>query len=105
MKALKTFSSGGTLKVKQGETFTTSDNKAQEYMRLQLAEPMNGETPKEIKKQVEPIRSDLKTYSEAELKDKTIPDLKKIAKELGVNGYSGMNKTDLIKAILQVQEQ
>ena len=36
----------------------------------------------------------------AELKDKTVSDLQRIARELGLSGYSGLRKDDLIYRII-----
>ncbi|HSB42974.1 MAG TPA: Rho termination factor N-terminal domain-containing protein, partial [Methylomirabilota bacterium] len=41
----------------------------------------------------------------SELKDKTITDLNNVAKELGVQGTSGLRKQDLIFKILQGQAE
>ena len=35
----------------------------------------------------------------ADYEDRTVPELKKRAKELGITNYSGKNKADLIKAL------
>jgi len=41
----------------------------------------------------------------SELKDKTITDLNNVAKELGVQGFSGLRKQELIFKILQGQAE
>jgi len=45
----------------------------------------------------------METISISELKEKTIDDLTKVAKELSVEGAAGLRKQDLIFAILQAQ--
>ena len=101
LKALKTFSTGGSKLVQQGETFTTSEKNALEYMRLELATEIGGDIPKEIQAQTEPIAQDpVKTsYTDEELGEKNLTDLRKIAKTIGVTGYSSMTKSEVIFAI------
>ena len=101
LKALKTFSTGGSKLIKQGDTFTASDKDAHEYMRLELATEIGGEIPKEVQAQIDPIALDpVKTdYTEEELQEKNLTDLRKIAKTIGVTGYSSMTKSEVIFAI------
>ena len=47
----------------------------------------------------------METISISELKEKTIDDLTKVAKELSVEGAAGLRKQDLIFAILKTQTE
>lgn len=105
LRALKTFSSGGAKTTVQGQTFTVDQKKAEELIRLNLAESVNGEL-KNIATVETVIQPDeAKTdYTEAELKEKNLTELRKIAKTIGVTGYSGFTKSELISAILAKQK-
>lgn len=97
MRALKTFSSGGVKTVSQGETFTAPKERAEEYIRLELAEPIGGETTETPTVSTEIQPDEVKTdYSEEELLAKNLTELRKIAKTIGVTGYSGLTKSELI---------
>ena len=103
--ALKTFSRGGVNTVKQGDTFTANDAHAQEYIRLGLAKPTDATEAAKVEAASEPAREVvISDYTEEELNQKTITDLKKIAKNIGVTGYSSMSKAELVFAILAKQK-
>ena len=103
--ALKTFSRGGVNTVKQGDTFTANDAHAQEYIRLGLAKPTNEAEAAKAEAAAAPVEEIAKSdYTEDELNQKTITDLKKIAKNIGVTGYSNSTKSELIFAILAKQK-
>jgi Rho termination factor, N-terminal domain len=88
MVALKTFSVGGAKLTFQGEEFEVDSSRKDEYIRLGLAKPLEGTAI--------PSGVDLK---EEELQEKTMKELKEIAKNIGVSSYSGLTKSELIFAI------
>lgn len=109
LKALKTFSRGGASLTRLGTVFTANEKQAEEYIRLKLAEPTNAKdqektanlnTVGETAPPPEPIKTD---YNEDELNAKNLTELRKIAKDNGVTGYTSMNKADLVAAILTKQ--
>jgi ribosomal protein S18 len=109
LKAIKTFSSGGASLTRIGTIFKANEKQAEEYIRLKLAEPTNAKDQEktanlnivgETAPQPEPAQTD---YINEELQSKTITELRKIAKDNGVTGYTSMNKADLITAILTKQ--
>jgi hypothetical protein len=109
LKAIKTFSRGGGTLTRIGDVFETNEKHAEEYIRLNLAEPVNAKdqeetahinTVGETAPPPEPTRTD---YTEEELNAKNLTELRKIAKDNGVTGYTAMNKADLIAAILSKQ--
>jgi hypothetical protein len=105
MKALKTFLPNGGKIVKQGEEFSTTDQKANEYERLGLAErtgttKTSNKTPQTQETQAMETHE---TFTEKELKEKNVSELKQVAKDKGVTGYSSMTKSELIFAILASQ--
>lgn len=91
LQALKTFSRGGGKLVKQGETFEATETNGKEYMRLNLA--------KENASNNETQTIEEKNYTENELQEFNVTELKKIAKNIEVVGYSTMSKSELIFAI------
>ena len=104
--ALKTFSRGGVNTVKQGDTFTANEAHAQEYIRLGLAKPTDEKEAAKVEAASAPATDVAKSdYTEAELNEKTIAELKKIAKNIGVTGYSSSTKAELVFAILAKQKQ
>jgi len=104
--ALKTFSRGGVQTVKQGDTFTANDAHAAEYIRLGLAKPTDAKEAAKVEAAAAPAEEIAKSdYTEEELNQKTITDLKKIAKNIGVTGYSSSTKAELVFAILAKQKQ
>lgn len=115
--AIKTFSAGGSKLTMQGETFSAPENRAKEYIRLGLAEEDRGETqaPREMDAEfateITPnLRADnpedmpLSDYTEEELLRMNMTELKKIAKNIGVTGYSTMSKGELVFAIRARQQ-
>src|ERR1700742_34637 len=64
----------------------------------------NSETPTRLKNQGGEGKNSM-SISLAELKDKNITDLAKIAKELNIPGASGMRKQELIFQILRAQTE
>lgn len=109
LKAIKTFSRGGAQLTRIGTVFEANEKHAEEYIRLKLAEPVNAEdqektaqinTVGETAPEPEPSRTD---YTEEELNAKNLTELRKIAKDNGVTGYTSMNKADLVAAILVKQ--
>ena len=104
--ALKTFSRGGVNTVKQGDTFTANEAHANEYIRLGLAKPTDEKEAAKVEAASAPATDVAKSdYTEAELNEKTITELKKIAKNIGVTGYSSSTKAELVFAILAKQKQ
>jgi hypothetical protein len=97
LQALKTFSSGGGKLVKQGEIFDATEKHGEEYIRLKLAEEITSQAPRTINKDPQEIEN--KHYNEEELLELNVSGLKKIAKDIGVVGYSTMSKSELIFAI------
>jgi transcription termination factor Rho len=63
------------------------------------------QNPNHLKKGQQGMNSMSTTISLAELKDKNITDLAKIAKELNIPGASGMRKQELIFQILRAQTE
>lgn len=105
LRAIKTFSRGGAKLTRIGDVFDANEKHAEEYIRLNLAEPVNAADAAkteslnrvgEAAPPPEPIKYD---YSEDELKGKNLTELRKIAKDIGVVGYTAMNKAEVITAI------
>jgi hypothetical protein len=109
LKALKTFSRGGAELTRLGTVFTANEKHAEEYIRLKLAEPTTAEgqaataninTVGETAPAPEAPKTD---YTEEELNAKNLTDLRKLAKDIGVTGYTAMNKAEVVAAILTKQ--
>jgi hypothetical protein len=102
MVALKTFSLGGAQLTFQGDTFECADNRVDEYIRLELAKPLEGEVKNEPTNSppMDIARTD---YNEEELKAMTLKELKEIANNIGVTGYKSMTKAEIIFAIRGTQ--
>lgn len=99
LRALKTFSNGGSKLIYVGETFTANEKDGNELIRLSLAESTESTTT--MAATASPTPEPQGTHpTEEELKQKNLTELRKIAKDMGVSGYSTMNKADLITAIL-----
>jgi len=103
LEALQTFSSGGSALVRQGETFDTSESRADEYIRLGLAKKVGDQDPVKPIVDSPPLDIPRTDYTESELMDMTLTKLKAIAKEQGITGYSTMSKSELAFAILAKQ--
>jgi transcription termination factor Rho len=71
----------------------------------QLRPSKSIQNPNHLKKGQQGMNSMSTTISLAELKDKNITDLAKIAKELNIPGASGMRKQELIFQILRAQTE
>lgn len=98
MRAKMTFSLGGANLTFQGEEFECADNRADEYIRLGLAEPVN--QTYEVNPTDSPTPDIARTdYTEEELKAMTMKELKEIAKNIGVQNVSTFTKAELIFAI------
>lgn len=111
LQALKTFSQGGGKLVYQGETFTTTEARAKEYLRLGLASKDLTSEPDQL---LETYREEGPTdpspvaksdYTAEELQEKKVSELKEIAKNIGVSGFSNLTKSQLIFEILAQQNQ
>jgi hypothetical protein len=99
MIALKTFSLGGANLTFQDEEFDVAESRVEEYVRLGLAKPV-GEGAAVTPPTNSPPRDIARTdYNEEELKAMTMKELKEIAKNIGVQGYSTLTKMELIFAI------
>jgi hypothetical protein len=98
MEALKTFSLGGAQLTFQGDIFTCAENRVDEYIRLELAKPVEGTVNNEptLSPPLDVARTD---YTEEELLAMTLKELKVIANNIGVSGYKSMTKAEIIFAI------
>ena len=109
LKALKTFSRGGQALTRLGTTFTANEKQAEEYIRLNLAEPVKAEDQaataniNTVGEQAAPPEAPKTDYTEEELNAKNLTDLRKLAKDIGVTGYTAMNKAEVVAAILTKQ--
>lgn len=95
LQAIQSFSPRGAHIIKQGETFTTNEIDADILIRNGMAKLLDDSTQLEETSTV--------IYDEATLQEKTITELKKIAKNKSVKGYSNLSKSELIFAILAQQ--
>lgn len=102
LKALKTFSPRGANLIRQGDTFTANEADAELYIRNGIATTYEeSQAPQEM--EPEPTDEN-RIYTEEELQEKNVTDLRKIAKNKGVSGYTRMSKSELIFAILASQQ-
>lgn len=60
---------------------------------------MEIEPKEEILEESNPIEGELSQDGSVELNEKTVEELKKIAKEKNIKGYSTLSKNELIEAI------
>jgi hypothetical protein len=110
LTALQSFSQRGAKIIRQGDTFTASEADAEIYIRNGMASLYEeSEAPSEITE----LRADgapveatetQSIYLEEDLQEKNVTDLRKIAKNKGVSGYTRMTKSELIFAILASQQ-
>jgi hypothetical protein len=112
LTALQSFSPRGAKLIRQHETFTANEADAEIYIRNGLASTYEeSQAPSDIAQikvdgapiEVDPMADVEKFYIESELQEKNVTDLKKIAKNKGVSGYTKMSKSELIFAILAHQ--
>src|SRR3954471_3599817 len=103
MKALKTFSLGGSQLTFQGEIFDTAEGRSAEYQRLGIAEPVEEGTATNEPTNSPPLDTAQTDYTEEELQAMNMTKLKEVARNIGVTGYSTMSKSELIFAIRSQQ--
>ena len=105
LRALKTFSAGGAQLTFQGEVFEASKAHAEEYLRLELAEVVEEGTAETVAEPTTELEQAVgaSDYTEAELLEKNVTELKRIAKNIGVTGYTSMSKAEVVFAILAQQ--
>jgi hypothetical protein len=91
---------GGAKLTFQNEEFEVEKGKAMEFIRLGLAEPLE-------KMEMSPTSFAtpvaITDYTEEELKEKTLKELREIAKNIGVANVSKMTKSEMIFAIRSKQ--
>ena len=113
LTALQTFSPRGAKLIAQHETFTASEADAEIYIRNGLASIYNeSEAPTNIEElgidetptEAEGTPTENQFYLEEDLQEKNVTELRKIAKNKGVSGYTRMAKSELIFAILASQQ-
>lgn len=106
--ALKSFSARGAEIIPQDATFTASEEDAEIYIRNGLASAyQETEAPTNLEETLvegEEAEVTPTIYREEDLNEKTITELRKIAKDKGVSGYSRMSKSELIFAIVASQQ-
>lgn len=134
LRALKTFSAGGAKLTMQGDTFDAPQDRAHEYLVLKLAERVDTQptqapktAPTEFAEEqnfsaIRRANQDAEfadefgnageatlgattDYTEEELANTNVKQLREIAKTNGVTGYSTMTKSELIFAIRAQQNQ
>jgi Rho termination factor, N-terminal domain len=111
LKATKTFYNNGRFTV-AGDEFTVDSYQANAYLTRELAEKVEGQevSPEPEHAPTEPAMETkappIGAVSEpAVYENMTVAELRKIAKEKGVTGYSTMNKQDLIMVIVAIDNQ
>jgi hypothetical protein len=92
MVAKKHFMFSGNL-IRQGETFTTTEAKSHEYERNNLAEKVEDKSvaPDYTQEFGAEITGDIEP-----LANKTVSELRKIAREKGITGTRTMTRSDLL---------
>jgi hypothetical protein len=100
MKAKQHFLFEGNL-IKIGEEFSTTENKAYVYERNNLAEKVNDKSVKPESNQT--IVAD-ETQNQDVLLNKTVPELRKIAKAEGIENVSSLKKEELITELKSKEE-
>lgn len=111
LRATKTFYNNGRFIVADDE-FTVDAYQANAYLTRQLAEKVEGQevSPEPEHAPTEPAMeikaAPIETASKAaNYENMTVAELRKVAKEKGVTGYSTMNKQDLIMVIVAIDNQ
>lgn len=105
LKALQSFSQRGAKIIRQGDTFTASEADAEIYIRNGMASLADAETTQSMSlTNAEETTNINVIYLEEDLQEKNVTDLRKIAKNKGVSGYTRMSKSELIFAILASQQ-
>lgn len=99
LQALKTFSFGGQKLIFQGEEFDAPKSHSEEYIRLGLAKEIGSSDPEPLPFDSPPLDIARTDYTEEELQSYNMTELRKIAKNIGVTGYSTMSKSEIIFAI------
>jgi len=102
LQAIQSFSPRGAHIIKQGETFTTNEKDAEILILNGMAKSLDDSTPTDEGNAI-PVDYSTAIFDEASLQENTITELKKIAKNKSVKGYSTLSKSELIFAILAQQ--
>lgn len=112
LKATKTFYNNGRFTV-AGDEFTVDEYQANAYISRELAERANGQ---EVSQEPEhaPTEPAMETKAPPPIEavsepsvyeNMTVAELRKVARDKGVTGYSTMNKQDLIMVIVAMDNQ
>ena len=112
LTALQSFSARGAKIIRQNEQFTANEADAEIYIRNGMATPYNeSEAPQtmSVANDEAPTPDPTATVesevlTEENMQEKNVTDLRKIAKNKGVSGYTRMTKSELIFAILASQQ-
>jgi hypothetical protein len=112
LRAIKTFYNNGRFTV-AGDEFTVDAYQANAYLTRELAEKVEGQevspetehTPTEPAMETKAAPPIGAVSDPAVYENMTVAELRKIAKEKGVTGYSTMNKQDLIMVIVAIDNR